>query len=157
MANPLHFKPKVDPKLELQRQLDAAPLENAEALLVAYDILRSAHANGTLDLIDGLVNGRDAIAAKVAEYAKMPGGIAAIRNLLALSKILMALDPDALDELTKGIDAATQQHRAEVEPPSWWQIFKRATSADARRGFSFMTLLLGTVGKSLKATSAEKH
>jgi uncharacterized protein YjgD (DUF1641 family) len=157
MANPLHFKPKVDPKLELQRQLDVAPLENAEALLVAYDILRSAHANGTLDLIDGLVNGRDAITAKVAEYAKMPGGIAAIRNLLALSKILMALDPDALDELTKGITTATQVHRAETAAPSWWQIFKRATSEDARRGFSFMTLLLGTVGKSLKATPAEKH
>ena len=53
MANPLHFVPKVDPKLELQRQLDAAPLENAEALLVAYDILKTAHANGTLDLVNG--------------------------------------------------------------------------------------------------------
>jgi uncharacterized protein YjgD (DUF1641 family) len=157
MANPLSFKPKVDPKLELQRQLDAAPLENAEALLVAYDILKTAHANGTLDLVNGLVGGRDIIASKVAEYAKLPGGIAAIRNLLALSKILMALDPDALEELTSGITAATQQYRAETKAPSWWQLFRRATGEDARRGFSFMTLMLGAVGKGLKATPGEKH
>ena len=152
MANPLHFKPKVDPKLELERQLAAAPLENAEALLVAYDILKTAHANGTLDLVNGLVGGRDIIASKVAEYAKLPGGIAAIRNVLALSKILMALDPETLDELTKAITTATGQHRAEEKAPSLWTLAKRATSEDARRGLSFMTLVLNAVGKSLKAT-----
>ncbi len=152
MANPLHFVPKVDPKLELQRQLDNAPLENAEALLVAYDILKTAHANGTLDLVNGLVGGRDIIAEKLSEYAKLPGGIAAIRNLLELSKILMALDPETLDQLTKSMVAATGQHRAEVKPPSLWQLAKRATSEDSRRGLSFMTLLLESVGRSLRAT-----
>jgi len=157
MGNPLSFKPKVDPKLELERQLDAAPLENAEALLVAYDILKTAHANGTLDLVNGLVGGRDIIAGKVAEYAKLPGGIAAIRNLLAMSKILMAIDPETLDQLTKAVTTASEQHRAESKPPSLWQIAKRATSEDSRRGLSFMTLVLGAVGKSLGSTSGEKH
>ena len=158
MANPLHFKPKVDPKRELEKQLDAAPLENAEALLVAYDILKTAHANGTLDLINGLVGGRDIIASKVAEYAKLPGGIAAIRNLLALSKILMVLDPETLDEVTKSITTAVGQHRAEEKPPSLWALGKRALSEDSRRGLSFMTLLLQALGKSLRPTpeAAEK-
>jgi uncharacterized protein YjgD (DUF1641 family) len=157
MGNPLRFHPKVDPKLELKRQIDAAPLENAEALLVVWDILKAAHANGTLDLVNGLVGGRDIIAGKLAEYAKLPGGIAAIRNLLALSKILMALDPETLDELTKSITTATGQHRAEVKPPSLWQLAKRATSEDSRRGLSFMTLVLEAVGKSLKATPETKE
>lgn len=152
MANPLQFKPKVDPKYELKRQLDAAPIEHAEALLVGYDILKTAHANGTLDLINGLVGGRDIIAAKVAEYAKLPGGIAAIRNLLAAGKILMALDPETLDQVTKSLVTATGQHRAEEKAPSLWQLAKRATSEDSRRGLSFMTLMLGAIGKSLKAT-----
>ncbi len=157
MANPLSFKPKVDPKLELERQLEAAPLENAEALLVAYDILKTAHANGTLDLVNGLIGGRDIIASKVAEYAKLPGGIAAIRNLLALSKILMAFDPETLDELTKSITTATGQHRAEVKPPSLWALARRATSEDSRRGLSFMTLALAAIGKSLRATPETKE
>jgi len=157
MANPLHFVPKVDPKLELERQLKAAPLENAEALLVGYDILKTAHANGTLDLVNGLVGGRDAIAGKLAEYAKLPGGIAAIRNVLELGKILMALDPETLEELTKAVTTATGQHRAEVKPPSLWALAKRATSEDSRRGLSFMTLMLQAVGKSLRAAPETKE
>ena len=158
MANPIHFKVRVDPKLELQRQLDAAPIEHAESLLVCYDILKTAHANGTLDLINGLIGGRDIVAGKLAEYAKLPGGVAMIRNLLAGAKILMALDPETLDQLSQSIVTATGQHKAELKAPSLWQLAKRATSEDSRRGLSFMTLLLGAVGKSLKATpgSAEK-
>ena len=157
MANPLHFVPKVDPKLELRRQLDAAPLENAEALLVAYDILKTAHANGTLDLVNGLVGGRDVIAEKISEYAKLPGGIAAIRNLLELSKILMALDPDAIEQVSKAMVTATGQHRQETAVPSLWQLFRRSTSSDARRGLSFLTTMLCALGSSLKATPETKN
>ena len=152
MANPLQFKPVVDPKQELQRQLAAAPVENAEALLVGYDILRTAHANGTLDLIQGLLGGRDIVAGKLAEYAKLPGGVAAIRNLLAGLKILMALDPETLDQVSKSIVTATGEHKAELKAPSLWALAKRATSEDSRRGLSFMTLLLGAIGKSLRTT-----
>ena len=157
MANPIHFKVVVDPKQELQRRLDAAPVQHAEALLVGYDILQRAHDNGLLDLVNGLVGGRDIIAAKLAEYGKLPGGIAAIRNLLAAGKILMALDPETLDELSKSIVTATSQHKAEEKAPSLWELAKRATSEDSRRGLSFMTLLLGAVGKSLKAAPGTVH
>ena len=157
MANPIKFKPLVDPKLELHKQLEAAPLENAEALLVAYDILKTAHANGTLDLVNGLIGGRDVIAGKLAEYAKLPGGIAMIRNLLAATKILMALDPETLDQVSKALVTANGQHKAETKPPSLWQLAKRATSADSRRGLSFMTLLLGAIGKGLNEPGGVEH
>ena len=149
MANPLQFKVVVDPKQELQRQLEAAPLEHAEALLVGYDILKTAHANGTLDLIQGLIGGRDIIAGKLAEYAKLPGGISMIRNLLAAGKILMAFDPETLDEVSKAMVNAHGAHRAETKAPSLWQLMKRSASEDTRRGLSFMTLLLGALGKGL--------
>ena len=157
MANPLQFKVVVDPKRELQRRLDDAPVEHAEALLVGYDILQRAHDNGLLDLVHGLVGGRDIIAAKLAEYGKLPGGVAAIRNLLAAGKILMALDPETLDQLSKSIVTATGQHKAETRPPSLWQLAKRATSEDSRRGLSFMTLLLGAIGRSLQAAPDTPH
>jgi uncharacterized protein YjgD (DUF1641 family) len=153
MAVPLHFKVVHDPKHELQRRLDAAPTEHAEALLVGYDILQAAHDNGLLDLVNGLVGGRDIIAAKLAEYGKLPGGVAAIRNLLAAGKILMALDPETLDQFSKSLVTATGMHRAETKPPSLWQLAKRATTEDSRRGLSFMTLLLGAIGRSLRTTS----
>lgn len=150
MANPIQFKPQVDPRQELHLQLEAAPLQHAEALLIVYDILRAAHANGTLDLINGLVGGRDIIAGKLAEYAKLPGGVAAIRNLLAAGKILMALDPETLDQVSKMVLDAAEQHRAETTPPSLWQLARRATSADSRRGLSFMTTMLAILGRSIQ-------
>ena len=158
MANPIKFKLEpIDPRRELQKRLDDAPIEHAEAMLVVYDIIQSAHDNGTLDLINGLVGGRDMIAGELAKAAKLPGGVATIRNLMALSKILMALDPDALDEFTKHLVTATGQHKAEEKPPSLWAIGKRMFSDDSRRAFSFLTLMLGAVGKSLKPTSDSAH
>jgi len=151
MANPITFKPQpVDPHLELERRLAAAPREHAEALLVAYDILQTAHDNGLLDTVHGLVSARDAILGKLAEYAKTPEGEAGIRNLLATAKILAALDPETLDRLSRSVVAASQEHRQERKPPSLWQLFKRANSEDSRRGLSFLTLLLSGLGRSLR-------
>jgi len=151
MANPITFKPlPVDPHLELERRLNAAPREHAEALLVVYDIIQAAHDNGMLDAAHGLVSARDTIMGKLAEYAKTPEGETGIRNPLATAKILAALDPEVLDQLSKSIATASQQHKQEQKPPSLWQLFKRTSSEDGRRGLSFLTLLLSSLGRSLK-------
>ncbi len=151
MANPLTFKPlPVDPHLELERRLNAAPREHAEALLVVYDIIQAAHDNGLLDTAHGLISARDTIIGKLAEYAKTPEGETGIRNLLAAAKILAALDPEILDQLSRSVVTAAQQHQQEQRPPSLWQLFKRTNSEDSRRGLSFLTLLLSGFGRSLK-------
>lgn len=152
MANPLPFKPlPVDAHLELERRLRAAPREHAEALLVAYDLLQTAHEQGILDTVDGLLSARDTIFGKLAEYAKLPEGINGIRNLLAALKIFTSLDPDTLDQLSRSVAAAAAEHRQEQKPPSLFQIARRAASEDGRRGLSFMTLLLTSVGRALKS------
>lgn len=151
MANPLPFKPvRTDPRTELQRRLAEAPTKHAEALLVAWDILESAHDEGILDILHGVIEAKDTIAGKLAEYAKTPEGIAALRNLIAAAKILASLDPETLDHLSKSIVTTSQQQKVEQKPPSLWKIFKRTTSEDGRRGLSFVTLLLSSFGKSLK-------
>jgi uncharacterized protein YjgD (DUF1641 family) len=47
---------------------------------------------------------------------------------------------------------ASAEHRAEAKPPSLWQLFRRSTNEDARRGLSLLTTMLVALGKSLKAT-----
>ncbi len=157
MANPIAFKPKVDPKQERDRQLAAAPSSHAEELLVVYDILKTAHANGTLDLVNGLLGGRDIIAGKLAEYAKLPGGIAAIRNLLAAGKVLMAIDPETLDQVSKALVTATGQHKNELRAPSLIQLALRATSEDSRRGLSLLTLMLSGLGRNQNVPQDHKN
>ncbi len=152
MANPITFIPKaVDPKLELQQRLAAAPNEHAEALLVAYDLLEEAHRQGILDALHGAIGAKDTIVGIVAQYSAKPMSVNAIRNLLALGKILGTLEPEPLSQLSKEMAIVLESHKQEQEPPSLWQIFKRVTSTDARRGLSFVTLMLTAVGRSTKA------
>jgi hypothetical protein len=151
MANPISFTPKpVDPHLELERRLAQAPREHAEALLVVYDIHDAAHQNGTLDAVHGLVTARDKIFGRLAEFAKTPEGETGILNLLQAAKILSSLDPEILDHLSRATRETSEQHKLERTPPSTWQLFRRATSEDGRRGLSFVTLLLTSLGRSLK-------
>ena len=151
MANPLPFSPKpVDPRQELQRRLNAAPVEHGEAMLVAWDLLQTAHDQGLLDLIHGLVGAKDLIAGKLAEYAKLPEGVSGIRNLMGAAQLLMAIDPDVLLALTKAIDSAGTLHNQEGKTPGLFTLLRRATSEDSRRALSLTTLLLMEVGKSLR-------
>ena len=151
MANPIAFRPlPVDPHLELERRLREAPREHAEALLVAYDLLQAAHDKGILDTLNGLVGAKDTIFGKLAEYAKLPEGIAAIRNLLSGLKIFTAIDPETLDCIANSVAAASKEHQAELKPPSFFEITRRATGEDSRRALSFLTLTLTSIGRALK-------
>ena len=151
MARPIAFKPvTVDFKRDLQRKLEAAPEKHAEALLLAYDVLEAAHEAGLLDLLHGALGAKDTIVSMLAKYASQPEGIAAIRNLLTAAKMLTELDPEMLGHVSRVLGSAVAEQKQEMKPPSMWQLFKRATSEDGRRGLSFATLLLSGFGRSLK-------
>lgn len=151
MAAPLTFTPQpVDHKRELQKRLEAAPVEHGEALLVLWDLLQTAHDQGILDLLDGMVSAKDTIALTMAKYAKTPEGITSIRNLLTATKILGSIEPEMLESLAKVVESATAEHRQEQKPPSLFALARRAMSEDSRRGLSFMTLVLAALGRSLK-------
>jgi uncharacterized protein YjgD (DUF1641 family) len=175
MAHAITFKPMpVDPKQELMRQVEAAPKEHAEALLGAWALLQTAHEQGILDLAQGLLGGKDIIAGKLAEAANLPESLAAIRNGMALARVLGSLDPDMLQRLAKGLDEAQKEtvereklaavhgtkaaeheglKKQEEDAPSLWQIGKMAVSKDARRGLGFGMKMLVALGKATKADS----
>ncbi|HEX7157871.1 MAG TPA: DUF1641 domain-containing protein [Edaphobacter sp.] len=151
MAKPLSFTPPaVDPHLELERRLASAPRQHAEALLVVYDILQSAHDNGTLDAVHGLVAARDKIFGRLAEIAKTPEGERGLLNLLQAANVLSSLNPDTLDRLSRAMLETAQLSGQETTPPSIWELSRRVFSEDGRRGFSFCTHFLMNLGRSLK-------
>ena len=176
MAHPIHFVPKKhDPKLELMKQVEAAPQEHAEALLRAWEVLQTAHDKGLLDLANGLMGGKDVIVGKLAEAASLPESVAAIRNVMAMARVLGSLDPEVLQRLAKGLGGnlreekeqkqmdEEKEHRAphvevkdegaQERPPSLWRIFRMATSSDARRGIGFTLNLLTALGRATRSDS----
>jgi uncharacterized protein YjgD (DUF1641 family) len=151
MAKPIAFKPvPVDFKADLEHRLEKAPAEHAAALLAALEVIAIAHREGVLDLLHGMIGAKDTIAAEIAKYARQPEGVAGIRNLLTAAKILTELDPEVLDHLSRAMASATEEHKREQQAPSLFELAKRATSEDSRRGLSFITLILSSLGRSLK-------
>jgi uncharacterized protein YjgD (DUF1641 family) len=152
MANPLTFKPApVNFKADLQRRLESAPDEHAAALLAAYDVLEVAYDKGLLDILHGMIASKDTIITTLSRYASQPEGITGIRNLLTAAKILTELDPEVLDHVSRAMGHASKEHQQEQKAPSLWQLWKRVSSEDGRRGLSFMTLILSGLGRSLKS------
>lgn len=147
MAEPITFTPQaVDPHVELMRKVEAAPREHAEALLVAWDMLQTAHDQGMLDLLQGLIGGRDAIAGKLASAMAMPETMNAVRNLIALGRILAAIDPDTLHRLAKVMDQGLQGPQPDGATPSLFRIMRQATSPAGKRGLSFAVQMLVALG-----------
>ena len=147
MAHPITFVPQpVDPHVELMRKVEAAPRDHAEALLLAWDTLQTAHDQGILDLLKGLMGGRDVIAGKLAEAMVMPESIDGIRNLIALGRIAASFDPDMLHRLAKALDQGLQGPQPDGETPSMFRILRQATSPAGKRGLSFAVQMLVAIG-----------
>jgi len=149
MAAPLAFKPEpVDPRKELMERVEAAPREHAEALLAAWDLLEAAHQKGMLDLAQGLIGGRDIIASKVAEAANSPDGINAVRNLIALGRIVASLDADMLYKLSRALDR--NPPRIQEKPPSLLSLFRQFRGEDTRRGLAYGLDFLAAIGAATR-------
>ncbi|HEX3988603.1 MAG TPA: DUF1641 domain-containing protein, partial [Verrucomicrobiae bacterium] len=65
-AIPLELPPR-DPRAELQNRLQNAPLEHAEALLSAYEVLQELHDRGVLDQMLGALGSRDKVVEIIVE------------------------------------------------------------------------------------------
>jgi uncharacterized protein YjgD (DUF1641 family) len=152
MAQQITYKPEpVDPQKELMRRVENAPREHAEALLATWDLLQTAHDQGILDLAQGLMGGRDIIAGKLAEAANTPDGINAIRNLIALGRIVAALDPEMLYKVSRALDRNPPRvPAAQEKPPSLLSLFRQFRAEDTRRGLAYGLDLLAVMGAATR-------
>ena len=149
MAQPVPFTPKTaDPRTELQRRLAAAPNEHAEALLVAYDLLQEAHNQGILDALHGAVKAKDTIISLLAKFGTETVNINAVRHVIAVGQMVGSFDPEPISNLAKEAYTAMETQRRESRPPSLWQLFQRMRHPDTRRGLSFVTSMLGALGRA---------
>src|SRR2546426_7176829 len=143
----LEFTPR-DARAELQNRLQNAALQHAEALLSGYDLLQRLHDRGVLDLLRGGLGSSDKVLSIIVDAAKTPEAINATRNLLILSKVAFALEPQLLEDIVTALPGNLAQARKQ-KPLSLWQMFKKMCSQDTRRALSAMVGLLESFGKSL--------
>jgi len=151
MAKPIPLElPKRDPQEELRSRLEKAPDEHAEALLAGFEVLQALHDQGVLELVRGVLGGGSKILEIVVDASKTPEAIRGIRNLMIMTKIFGAMDPELLKKLTEavpGVLVGTAKAQ-ETEPPGLWETFRILRSKNLRRGLAVANNLLEALGRN---------
>ena len=151
MARPIPLElPKRDPREELRCRLEQAPIEHAEAVLAGFEVLQGLHDRGVLELLRGVLDGGNTILEIAVEATKTPEAIHGIRNLLIMTKIIGAIDPELLKKFAVAVpDALEGAAKAqEKEPPGFWEVLRIVRSRNLRRGLAVMNSALEALGKN---------
>jgi uncharacterized protein YjgD (DUF1641 family) len=153
MAKYIEYKPVAPTREEvLGRKLDAAPLEHAEALLKAYELLETANKHGILDLLRGAISAENTILEKVSEYASTAEGINVVRNLMILGRLIGSIDPEVLSHASKDLIASVLQE-SKRRPKGFLTATQRLRRGDAQRGLSIALAALESIGKTARVIS----
>jgi uncharacterized protein YjgD (DUF1641 family) len=146
---PLELAPR-DPRRELNSRLQQAPLEHAEAVLAAYEVLQDLHDHGVLELMRGTLGGSEKILEQVVAVTSGPEAIRASRNLLLLLRALGEVEPALLSDLTRAVPKALIQANAEESKlPGFFKLMSTFWNKDFRRGLAAFNELLVAFGRNL--------
>lgn len=158
MAEPIRtYTPRRDVREELRRNVESAPIDHADAVLAAYELLQEAQDHGVLDTLRGAIGGGEAIISKASEYANTPEGVRLMRNLLAMTRLLGELDPSLLHAATETL---SRRHREESEGaprPSVWRVLQKLTSEDSRRTLAMVVDFAQTFGSTQNSGGVQKQ
>ena len=142
--------PARDPRAELQTRLQSAPLEHAEALLSAYEVLQGLHERGVLDLMRGALGSSDKVLEIVVNAMNTPESVRGIRNAVILATILGNVDPELVESFARSLPEAIAMTKAhEAKPPGVWGIVNHFRNRDFRRGLVLVNSLLEAFGRNL--------
>lgn len=132
---------------DLIRKVEQAPLEHAEAVLAAYDLVQRLYERGVIDLCNGLLSAGDEVVERIVDVASSKEAITGLRLALILGNLMTSIDPN---KVHSALSAAEQN-----EPPSLVSIVKQASSKDARRGMAMAVGLLNALGAALNTQTAK--
>ena len=151
MAKPIPLElPARDPRMQLQARLQNAPLEHAQALLAAYEVLQGLHDRGVFELMRGALGSSDKVIEIVVDSAKAPEAIRGIRNLIILAKILGTIEPEQVEGFARSLPEAIALTKAyESSPPGFWGILMKFRNRNFRRGLVLVNSMLEAFGRNL--------
>ena len=146
---PLAIEPR-DPRKELQARLQQAPLDHAEALLGAYEVLQGLHDRGVFEVLRGALGAKDTVVEFIVDAAKTPGAIRGTRNFLILAKAFASMEPSLVEGFVRSLPEAIALTKAhEKKPPGFWGLVKKFRNKDFRRGLVLVNSLLEAFGRNL--------
>jgi len=152
MARPISLElPPRDPREELRKRLDEAPVEHAEALLESYELLQQLHDHGVFQLLRGVLGASDKLVEAAVDAAKSDESVRAIRNAIILGKMLGSINPEVLQCFA----AATTEtlgcyQKPVIEPPGLFSLLNQFRNKELRRSMALLNRFLDTLGNQIK-------
>lgn len=139
-----------DAREELQRKLEQAPEQHAEALLESYDLLQQLHDSGVLRLLRGALSSGDKILETTVQAASSEEGIRGLRNAIILGRMLGSINPELLQSFAVAMSQTLGCQPPVVEPPGMLKLLSEFRQPELRRSMSLINKFLETLGTELK-------
>jgi hypothetical protein len=130
----------VDSRGDLIHRIDQAPVEHAEAVLAAYDVLQHLHKSGILALMSGLLSAREAITSHAVDVVSSKEAVTGLRVALVFGSVLSSVDADQVHAVITSESNNTR---------SLWTICRRLFTKEALRALAAGVGLLNVVGSAL--------
>jgi uncharacterized protein YjgD (DUF1641 family) len=153
MAQPISFEvPARDPRKELSARLDNAPVEHAEALLDAYELLQELHDRHVLEILRGALGASGKFVESAVNAVDSPEALRALRNAIILGRILGSINPDLLRcfEIAVCQTLGSKRKAPVVEPPGLLSLMSQFRQPELRRSMALINKFLDVLGKELK-------
>ena len=153
---PLQLSPR-DPREELRKRLDQAPIAHAEALLDSYELLQQLHDHGVFELLRGALSASDKLVETAVDASKSDESIRAIRNAIILGKMLGAINPEVLQcvALAAGETLGCYE-KPVIEPPGLFSLLSQFRHKELRRSIALVNRFLEKLGNQIKVRGSCK-
>jgi uncharacterized protein YjgD (DUF1641 family) len=147
---PLQLSPR-DPREELRKRLDQAPLAHAEALLDSYELLQQLHDHGVFELLRGALGASDKLIETAVDASKSDESVRAIRNAIILGKMLGAINPEVLQCVTLAAgETLGCYEKPVIEPPGLFSLLSQFRHKELRRSIALINRFLEKLGNQIK-------
>jgi len=152
MALPISLElPPRDPREELRKRLERAPVEHAEALLDSYELLQQLHEHGVFELLRGALAASGNLIETAVDVAKSDDSIRAMRNALILGKTLAAINPDVLQCVALAASETLGCYdKPVIEPPGLFSLLSQFRHKELRRSIALINRFLEKLGNQIK-------
>lgn len=159
MARPISFDvvPR-DPREELRKRVEAAPVEHAEALLEGYELLQDLHDKGVFALARGALETGDVILNTAVETARSEAATRAMRNAILLGQMLSSINPEVLRGIVAAVGETLGSYKKPViEPPGLLSLLGQFRHKELRRSVALINRFLESLGNQIKEQADVQH
>lgn len=152
MARPISLElPPRDPRQELRKRLDEAPIEHAEALLDSWELLQQLHDHGVLQLLRGALGASDKLVETAVDAIRSDESVRGLRNALILGKMLGSINPEVLQCFaTATAETLGCYEKPVIEPPGLLSLLNQFRHRELRRSMALVNRFLETLGNQIK-------